>query len=221
MEPTQKLCIQCLRQLPISQFKTYKTKGGLKHRNRCHQCTYNNNRFNVLAKERTTRQLTDEEAAIFDTTLQLFDTYASMGGDIGSGEYNRMRNKVQHEATLEEQLAQAQALCTKKVDVTEYTDTDRYLKNIDTAKIDTDLLKLLSQPMVEWCELKYKPSFLRSMSRDLKARLMQTNNDVVMHVDNAPAINRLTSKIWDYEEYLAATFNDALPDWLAGEELIV
>ena len=221
MESTQKLCIQCLKQLPLTQFKTYKTKSGIKYRNRCHQCTYNNNRFNILARERTKHQLSDDEAVIFDTTLQLFDTYDSMGGDIGSGEYNKMRNKVQHEATLAEQLAQAQALYAKKVDVTEYTDTARYLKDIDTAKIDADLLKLLSQPMTEWVECKYKPSFLRSISTDLKARLVRTETGINLQVDNHLAINKLTSKVWDYEEYLAATFSDALPDWLAGEELIV
>ena len=63
MKLTDKICVQCCRQLPINQFKTYKTKGGLKHCNYCHQCTYNNNRFNVLSRERLKRQLTEEESS--------------------------------------------------------------------------------------------------------------------------------------------------------------
>ena len=197
------------------------TKGGLKYRNYCHQCAYNNNRFNILAKERLTRALDDVESEVFDMTLQLFDTYASMGGTIGSGEYNRMRGRTQREATLEEQLAHAQALVASKVDVTEYVSTDRYTTELDMPNVDNELAELLMQSMEVWCTKQYKPSFLRAVCADLKSRLLHTDDTTPINTENSKGINKLSTKIWDYEEYLAETFKADLPEWLNGEELIV
>lgn len=210
----EKICVQCCRQLPITQFKSYKTKGGLKYRNYCHQCTYNNNRFNVLSKERKARPLTEQEAGIYDMTISLFDAYSEMGGTIGSGAYNELRGKSQREATLEQQLAAAQQLLAERNNTDEYVQENRYIDGLDVDTLIDELKQWLSQSMEEWCQKQYKPSFLRAIYNDLKQREGLSSS-------NIDGLKKLSTKLWDYEEYLAAQFKGKLPDWLDGEELIV
>lgn len=215
----EKICVQCCRQLPLTQFKPYKTKGGLKYRNYCHQCAYNNNRFNVLSKERLLGPLSEVDATIYDMTLQLFDTYSEMGGTIGSGAYNDLRNKTKKEATLEQQLAEAQQLLAVRNNPAEYTQENRYLKNLYIDELDNELYAWLKQSMEEWCNETFKPSFLRAISADLKQRLFNASTGTTEQ--NLRGLQTLATKIWDYEEYLVDHYKGGLPDWLKGEELIV
>lgn len=219
MELNEKICIQCCRQLPITQFKTYKTKGGLKYRNYCHQCTYNNNRFNILSKELSKRQLTEDEYTAYEMTMQLFDAYSDAGGTIGSGAYNELRGKSKRELTLEQQLADAQQRLAPNRDVMVYTEASHYVADLDVANIDNELLVLLQQSMEDWSKRMFKPSFLRAINADLKKRLWRDNVDA--KEADIKGLQKLSTKIWDYEEYLADTFKADMPEWLQGEELIV
>lgn len=208
-----KICAQCCRQLPLNQFRTYKTKGGLKYRNYCHQCTYNNNRFNILSKERKEHCLNEVDATVYDMLIQLFDAYADMGGTIGSGAYNELRGRSKKEATLEQQLAEAQQLLSTRNNPAEYVVDGRYVEGLQVDDMDKELVGWLQQPMTEWRDNKYKPSFLRAVCNDIKTHPL-------LDVDLA-GVKKLSTKIWDYEEYLADYFKNDLPDWLKGEELIV
>ena len=123
---------------------------------------------------------------------------------------------------VEEQLAQAQALVANKVDVAEYVSTDRYTSELDMPNVAVELAELLTQSMEAWCTKQYKPSFLRAVCADLKRRLLRDIDDTTpINTENSKGINKLSTKIWDYEEYLAETFKADLPEWLNGEELIV
>jgi hypothetical protein len=87
--------------------------------------------------------------------------------------------------------------------------------------VDNELAELLTQSMEVWCTKQYKPSFLRAVCADLKSRLLHTDDTAPINTENSKGINNLSTKIWDYEEYLAETFKADLPEWLNGEELIV
>lgn len=206
-----KICTQCGRQLPISQFKKVHNKSGTSYRSICHQCAYNNNKFNILSKERKVRQLSDKESNTYDMLLQLFDIYYEMGNTIGSGEYNALRNNKRM-VTLEEQLAQAQALLSTK---REAKSNDAYITEAPSvATVDKDLSFWFDSSFDDWNAKCYKPSYLRAIFTSLKK---DAPTD-----EYKKAVEVLFSKAWDYEEYLANMYSTAdLPDWLEGEELIV
>lgn len=212
-----KICTQCGRQLPLTQFKAVKNKSGITHRNICHQCAYNNNKFNVLSRERKVRMLNDKESTTYDMLLQLFDVYYEMGNTIGSGEYNALRNNKKTE-TLEEQLAQAQALLSSR---RETKANDAYINEAPSLALsDNNLRVWFEQSLDDWDAKHYKPSYLRTIFTDLKNH-EPTFTLIADAVAYKEAVDILFNKAWDYEEYLAAKYGPNLPDWLDGEELIV
>lgn len=206
-----KICTQCGRQLPLSQFKKVHNKSGISYRSICHQCAYNNNKFNILSKERKVRLLSDKESTTYDMLLQLFDVYYEMGNTIGSGEYNALRNNKRM-VTLEEQLAQAQALLSTK---RETKSNDAYIKDAPPVATESDDLRAwFEQSFNDWDSRHLKPSYLRTIFTCLKTSAPDD--------DFKKAVEVLFSKAWDYEEYLVDKYSMAdLPDWLEGEELIV
>lgn len=206
-----KICTQCGRQLPITQFKKVQNKSGISYRSICHQCAYNNNKFNILSKERKVRLLSDKESTTYDMLLQLFDVYYEMGNTIGSGEYNALRNNKKM-VTLEEQLAQAQALLATR---REAKSNDAYINEAPSvATKDEDLAFWFKGSFDDWCNEHYKPSYLRAIFTCFKSKAADE--------DYKKSVEILFSKAWDYEEYLANKYSTTdLPDWLEGEELIV
>ena len=218
-----KMCNQCMQTKPTSQFKTYPTQSGLKYRSICHQCEYDNHRFNTLQKQVIDKTISDDDYENYRLLLTLFDTYSELGGHISSGAYNELRGKTFKERTLEEQLASAQQALAEKRNASEYANKiycdpphSAYLLD---AGFPAQFVNLLVQKMSDWCELHYKPSFLRQIHKDYKAEHAVPGE--CFDTDWAEELETFATKIWDYEEYLSQTYGDQLPDWLDGEELLV
>lgn len=217
MSNETKLCNQCMQQKGLSQFKSYKTAGGLRYRNVCHQCEYANHRFNVLQQLVTDKNISDQEYETYQTLLTLFDTYTELGGHVSSGAYVELRGKTYKERTLEEQLAFAQQQLQDKRNASAYASKQYVTETADellTRGYESVFVDLLTNSMAVWCENHYKPSFLRRLHQEYKTKYAELD-------EARDLVNTLATKIWDYEEYLVQTYQDNLPEWLNGEELIV